>query len=201
MEQPLKKFPTFILKNASLKGALEFCKDELSLHDNNIFVFEQVKIDDVRYIRKQIDINDKNVQCYVLGKIGYDAQNAILKMIEEPPESRYFVFYAGGNLLDTVISRAQVIHLQGGNNDIDLKIVDDILNNRERDVLFCLNDIAKSEKEEIIDILTTVSLRLVESGAFEKGEIIGREIAAFKQFNLNPKIFLYALFVKLMRRH
>lgn len=201
MEQSLEKFPTFILKNASLEKAVEFCKNELRLRDNNIFVFEQVKIDDVRHIRKQIDINDKNVQCYVLGKIGYDAQNAILKMIEEPPENRYFIFYAGGNLLDTVISRAQAVHLQSGNNDIDLKIVDDILNSRERDVLFCLNDIAKSEKEEIIDVLTTVSLHLVNSGAFEKGEIIGREIAAFKQFNLNPKIFLYALFVKLMRRH
>jgi len=201
MEQSLKKFPTFILKNASLKKAIEFCKNELSLCDNSIFVFEQVKIDDVRYIGKQIEINDSKIQCYVLGKIGYDAQNAILKIIEEPPENRYFIFYVSDNLLDTVISRTQVVRLQSGNNDIDLKIVDDILNGREKDVLLYLNGVSKSEKEEIIDILTIVSLHLVKSGAFERGETISKEIAAFKQFNLNPKIFLYALFVKLMRRH
>ena len=201
MEQSLKKFPTFILKNASLKKAVEFCKNELGLHDDNIFEFEQVKIDDVRYIRKQIEINDVKIQCYVLGKIGYDAQNAILKMIEEPPENRYFIFYVSDNLLDTVISRAQVVNLESGNNGIDLKIVDDILNGREKDVLLYLNSISKSEKEEIIDILTIISLHLIKSGAFERGGIVSKEVAAFKQFNLNPKIFLYSLFVKLMRGH
>jgi len=201
MEQSLEKFPTFILKNASLEKAKGFCKNELHLPEDNIRVFEKVKIDDVRYIEKQVEINDSKIQCYMLGKIGYDAQNAILKMIEEPPENRYFIFYMSDNLLDTVISRAQVVRLQSDNNDIDLKIVNDILNGREKDVLLYLNGVSKSGKEEIIDIFTIISSHLVESGAFERGKIISKEIAVFKQFNLNPKIFLYALFVKLMRRH
>lgn len=77
-----------------------------------------VSVDQVREIRMQAFVRPGQGDCKVFvvkGKMNDAAQNAFLKILEEPPAGVYFILLCEhrSELVDTVLSRASVFSLQG----------------------------------------------------------------------------------------
>ncbi len=195
MEQALNKFNVFIIENGKLQDALEFCKT-LEVAAENMFVYEQLRIEDVRFIKDKTSVAVYEKQGFVFGEIGFDAQNALLKLLEESDELRYFVFYKSDNLLDTIQSRAQNITLHT-KREIDSELIriieDGEIGQLIRKALLMQN----MQKEDIIEILKGLSIQFSNGHLFDKAQIINERLLDFKRFNLNKKLFLFALFFKL----
>lgn len=70
---------------------------------------DEIKIEDVREIERLAYITEKNKKVIVLAaeKFNVFAQNALLKLIEEPPKNVEFIIVTNSKhtLLDTVLSR------------------------------------------------------------------------------------------------
>ncbi len=189
----LDRFRVFILRDASLEEAERFA-EELGITGENVYLFPKVRIDDVRRIKEDVSVN-REVRCvYILGEIGVESQSAMLKMLEEPPNNVYFVFAGSKNLLDTVISRAQVIRrgIQEEGSTLGGKSV-------SRYLLGVLEEWKGLDRKRISDSLRKLSLSLVEDGRFEEAKVLVREANLIENINLNRRLFLCRLVVKLSR--
>ncbi len=99
------------------------CQKAQSQNHPDIFVIGKEKapsIDDVRELirRSSLKPNDGDKQIFIVnnaGKMRSDAQNALLKLFEEPPQSvaLFLLTESRSSLLPTVLSRGQRIHLDG----------------------------------------------------------------------------------------
>jgi hypothetical protein len=90
----------------------------------NISTFsEPVKIADARSIKKEVSISSSGRRLFVIkAKILPEAQNALLKTLEELPESTDFIFFEGRDLLPTVVSRCTVINLENRPSTTDAEL-------------------------------------------------------------------------------
>lgn len=134
---------------------------------SNSYSIRQLRgiIDDA-YIRP----NEADAKVYILeeaeNRLDVVQQNAILKLIEEPPQNAHFIFTClnSRGLLVTIRSRCTLVRLKSetGFDEDTLKpardIVNGILSPREYDLLRALNVL--SDKERADDILSAVSLIL-----------------------------------------
>ncbi len=115
-----------------------------------------VKIDNIRFIREDAYIlsNEGNFKFYVISDADYmtvQAQNALIKILEEPPQNVVFILICkfSENLLGTVRSRSQIFKIDSAGekenpelNSLAEKIVDAALN---------------GEKSKIIEYFSAVS--------------------------------------------
>ncbi len=114
----------------NLKSKDEYVEKFIS--ENNIkpyLVFkneEPLKIADVREINRKISAGSfGGARLFVIsGEIKPDAQNALLKTLEELPEDADVVFLSGENLLPTVVSRCTVVKLNIDSKAIQNKSID-----------------------------------------------------------------------------
>lgn len=107
------------------------CRKALEQSHPDIYVVGRDKtanIDAVRDLirRASLKPNDADKQVFIVcnaGKLRADAQNALLKLFEEPPETVaiFLLTESRASLLPTVLSRGQRIHLDGM-TDADLKL-------------------------------------------------------------------------------
>lgn len=96
-----------------LSNNYEKCKQELILEfgkDNlEFFEFDNLLIDDARNIISKAYISQENAKFIVIyaKSFGTEAQNALLKILEEPPRNIYFIIISSSKnlLLPTIISR------------------------------------------------------------------------------------------------
>ena len=104
-------------------GICDSCKKtEQSMHPDVFTVGSEktATMDDVREIirRSSLMPTESDKQIFIVenaGKLRRDAQNALLKIIEEPPETVtiFLLTDMRSSLLPTVLSRGQKIHLSG----------------------------------------------------------------------------------------
>ncbi len=104
-------------------GICESCRKALNGDHPDIFVVGKEKtaaIADIRELirRSMLKPNDSDKQIFIVcnaGKLREDAQNALLKLFEEPPETvaMFLLTESRSSLLPTVLSRGQRIHLDG----------------------------------------------------------------------------------------
>jgi len=101
-------------KDAREKFLAEFISRH-ALPPIRIYTFSSIlKIADVRYIQKILSYKTSFTQLFIIsGEITLEAQNSLLKTLEELPDSTYIIFsYSdSSNLLPTICSRAQLITL------------------------------------------------------------------------------------------
>lgn len=91
-----------------------------------------------------------------------DAQNTLLKLIEDPPQSMLFVFAVedASVMLQTVRSRARILSLprtaevDDGIDEVAREIVRGIVSLHEYDLMLALNDITKDSFVEVLTRLT-----------------------------------------------
>lgn len=106
-------------------GVCSACKKAFAHSHPDVFEFSaklnprSFPIDKVREIRQDAYImpNEADCKIYILGNassMGQEAQNALLKILEEPPKYVYFILTAVSktNLLETVLSRSTVFKVE-----------------------------------------------------------------------------------------
>lgn len=104
-------------------GYCESCRKAKNGDHPDIFIIGKDKtaaIADVRELirRSSLKPNDSDKQIFIVcnaGKLREDSQNALLKIIEEPPQTVaiFMLTESRSSLLPTVLSRGQRIHLDG----------------------------------------------------------------------------------------
>lgn len=77
-----------------------------------------IKVDDIRFIRSDCFIasNEGSCKFYIIKNADYmtiQAQNALIKVLEEPPKNVYFILLCkySTNLLETIRSRSQIFSI------------------------------------------------------------------------------------------
>ncbi len=195
MEHNLERFNVFVMDNAGLEDALLFAK-QLGIEHQNTFTYEQLKIEDVRKIKDKSSIAVNEKEAFIFGKIGFDAQNALLKLLEEHDRFRYFIFYKTDDMLDTILSRAQSIKVKQSRQKNE-ELLEAIKTGEAKNLVLKAFEMQNLSREEIADILQNISKELSSTSFFDKSNMINKELFRFKKFNFNQKIFLFSLFLKL----
>ncbi len=195
MEKSLERFSVFILNHSPKDDALSFCK-ELGIETGNVAVFDKPTIENIRTIKKLSSLSFEHKRAFLLKDVGIIQQNALLKLLEEPYPFVYFIFYGEGELLDTIKSRAYLINKKV-NYAEDEKLLKAVIEKNISELLLIAYSMQTLEKQKNINSLEYVARELSLLGESKKTEIINRELVRFKKFNLNQKLFLFALFSKL----
>ena len=126
-------------------GYCKSCKMALSGNHPDIYVIGNEKtasIDDVRRLitRSSLKPNESDKQVFIIcnaNKLREEAQNALLKLFEEPPSSVAMLLLteSRSSLLPTVLSRGQRIHLDGlRDNELFEKLNENFSSASESDI-------------------------------------------------------------------
>ena len=136
---------------------------------------DELKIDDISFIKQRAYISDKNKRLIVIAaeKFNIYAQNALLKLIEEPPKNIDFLIVTNSkySLLDTILSRVfieKVIYkkengqfLKTFTNEYILEILDSKKEKNEIKEFFYEIVKQKELNEEQMEIITK-SIKMLE---------------------------------------
>ncbi len=184
------RFSTFVFENGNKDDAVDFLVS-LGVEKTNIFHFDPLKIDDVRRIKEEAEI-EKNYRIgFVIGDLSFEAQNALLKLTEEPKEGVYFAFYKTENLLDTIYSRAQVVRLKR-KLDIDEDFIKALEEQDKEAILRFLFSL--SDKTDILNVLSFLINYYSRKAQIKKAREIMEFFKAYREFNLNEKLLLANIF-------
>jgi len=197
MEKPLvdfsnrfSKFSTFVFENGKKVDVIDFLLS-MGVDERNIFHFDPLKIDDVRRIREEAEIEKDYKIGFVIGDLSFDAQNALLKLTEEPKEGVYFAFYKTENLLDTIYSRAQIIRLKR-KLDIDDEFKRALEEeNREMILRFLFS---LSGKTDILNVLRFLIDYYSKKAQPKKALELMKFFKTYREFNLNERLLLANIF-------
>ena len=97
----------------------EFLKKNFSKEDFIIFIYpekNEYSINQIRMIQKEVKYLNNKKRIYVFYQFEYsslESQNALLKILEEPPLNVYFILVCQNihRLIPTIISRTKIINL------------------------------------------------------------------------------------------
>ena len=159
--------------------------DELILRD-------EFKIDDVREVKEKAYIKEDRKKTILLAAKKYNiiSQNALLKLLEEPPENIDFILVATSKyaLLDTIKSRLPVREVKF----LKKEKVNVSLSNK--DILdYLKDDLSKDEIKNMIYSLLNEKLNE------EQMEILGNAVKML-ELNIDPKAVLSLVFLALKDR-
>ncbi len=191
-----RKFNVYVIENATEEDAKNLCH-RLGIRDENIEVYPLLKIEDVRQIKQRSRVSTPYPKGFIFGDIRLEAQNALLKLLEEPEPSSYFVIYKTDNLIDTVLSRARIIRKRKEFKP-DTELLHAVEANNAAAVMSMLFELQKIPKDQLIYLLEGLSSELAKAKEYRKAAIINRELPRFREYNLNQKLFVFALFFELL---
>lgn len=212
---------TFIIASKNLeKGREEVEKflgqEKIDKFDIEILEFEKdLGIEDVRNIQKKIHLKpfngERKATVWILkSKATLDAQNALLKLLEEPPPSCLIYIVVGevGFFLPTILSRGKLIEVEN-DEEINSENLEKILSlDGVGDALFLAQDVSKDKTEAIAwlesailearkEMLTSISDK---DKALKFRKLIHQlELAHYdlKNTNANSRLALENLFLNL----
>jgi len=154
--------------------------------DLQIIYAEQYTIDDARELKQkasQIPIGEAQVFIIVAEGILNAAQNALLKLFEEPADNTYFVIVVPerNKLLPTMLSRLSF----GGNvldNTLDKTLADTFLQATIQERLKIIHPIIENKKRaEARRLLTAIENELHKHGVKEHSKAL-KELAFVRQY-------------------
>ena len=210
---------TFIISAKNLENgkneAIKLAKTEnVGEFDIDLQVFEKsLGIPDVRNIQKNIflsPLGEKKALILVLqNSATIEAQNSILKLLEEPPPSA-LIFIVTANhleLLPTILSRAKLISINSEQKSNKLNL-NEILNlQTPGDALFLAQNLSKDKVEAIIwleETILSAREKMIKNpdtpDALRLRKLIHNlEVAHYdlKNTNTNPRLALENLFLSL----
>lgn len=177
----------------------KFVKDN-KIPSYNIARFENdLKISDVREIKRNLSTTslDSRARLFIIeANPTHEAQNALLKLLEELPEDTSVIFMNDQRLLPTIVSRCSEIKL--GNvhpilvNEEDMKIVHSLLNSSETSgkLLEIEKFFSKEREDSFADLLLCVRQVFLEKEG-ENLELL-KGLVKYYPFvssnNLNPRM-------------
>lgn len=212
---------SFIIISKDLQKAKE--RIEIMAKEKNISKFDvfslqtdkAVGIADIRGLSKQIFLKpikgeQKMIVLEAIYGITIDAQNAFLKVLEEPPLSTTIVIVANSNLfLPTILSRCVLIEL---NKEISidkteeteiLKIISSLGTLGVGEKLKLAQDLSKDKQqaliflEKLIIITRNEMVKKEQLSLSKKLEILQKYYKELKQSNVNLRLSLENLFLEI----
>jgi len=200
------------LENKNFEEPTEFLKDTLIISIKNFLKQEKkasIGIDEIRFLKyflwqKPINSLRRIAIIQEAENLTTEAQNAALKIVEEPPESALIIFIAnsGDGLLPTLNSRLQKIYFPSAETDKSLAVAgaedkrglkklikaDKRVNSRE----FLEKIIENDEIDEFFeDLIGELKKDLIKNSRPLKTAL--NRLVLIKQFNLNKRLQLRAL--------
>ncbi|MBI4091702.1 MAG: hypothetical protein HY427_00620 [Candidatus Levybacteria bacterium] len=109
----------------SKKNFLSSFIEEENIKTYNLFDYkETLKIPQVREIKKLLSTRAFSgaKRLFVIRDATLEAQNALLKTLEELPEDTSFIFLNEAMLIPTILSRARVLNFKGKKVDVDANL-------------------------------------------------------------------------------
>lgn len=110
--------------DAKNKFVADFIRKE-GISSYNLFDYQDtLKIPQVREIKKILSRNPISHQkrLFVIRDATLQAQNALLKTLEELPEDTTFIFLAEFNLIPTILSRSQILNFKIKKINVDINL-------------------------------------------------------------------------------
>jgi len=197
MKQDLAKFSTFALIDASLEDAREFSQ---SLGAICVYEFEDLKLTDVNKIRIKTYEFSEQPNAFLIGKANLESQNALLKLTEEPAVHNYFIFYETEYIIDTLISRAQIVNFNIKPENI-YELLEFFKNNDKNGFLkelLNIKNISKQNKAIFSKYLKSLISNLSDNFP-QKANILFEEYKNLRTYNLNIDLFIAKLCIELWR--
>jgi DNA polymerase-3 subunit delta' len=197
MKHNLSKFTTFALINATLEDAREFSQ---SLGTTNWNVFEDLKLQDVEKIRVKSYEFSETPNAFLIGKANLESQNALLKLTEEPTTYNYFIFYETEYIIDTLISRAQIVNFHVNPENID-KLFEFFKNNDKNGFLkelLNIKNVNKQNKAIFLKYLKSLISKLADNFP-QKVNFLFEEYENLRTYNLNIDLFIAKVCIELWR--
>lgn len=141
----------------------------------------QINVDDVAFLERVCRNRQAGRQVFVLSeteRMGAQAQNKFLKLLEEPIESVAFVFVTedAGNLLSTVKSRAQIFRVREISDEESERLVQGVDAMKKRQILFLAKGLPREIKKLVGDegyfaerkVLIDVAKVMISGTGYEK---------------------------------
>jgi DNA polymerase-3 subunit delta' len=197
MKQDLSKFSTFALIDASLEDARGFSQ---SLGAICVYEFEDLKLTDVNKIRIKAYEFSEQPNAFLIGKANLESQNALLKLTEEPAVHNYFIFYETEYIIDTLISRAQIVNFNIKPENI-YELLEFFKNNDKNGFLkelLNIKNISKQNKAIFLKYLKSLISNLSDNFP-QKANILFEEYKNLRTYNLNIDLFIAKLCIELWR--
>jgi DNA polymerase-3 subunit delta' len=197
MKQDLSKFSTFALIDASLEDARGFSQ---SLGAICVYEFEDLKLTDVNKIRIKAYEFSEQPNAFLIGKANLESQNALLKLTEEPAVHNYFIFYETEYIIDTLISRAQIVNFNIKPENI-YELLEFFKNNDKNGFLkelLNIKNISKQNKAIFLKYLKSLISKLSDNFP-QKANILFEEYKNLRTYNLNIDLFIAKLCIELWR--
>ncbi len=190
-------------------------KKSIESVDQDLYTFEKtVGIPDIRAIQERLylkPIKSKNKAVIIDAPQGLttEAQNSLLKILEEPPENTFIMLVTPNknSLLPTVLSRCKVIEIKedvsGEFSDTSdtlnqlascgvgekLRLAQDFSKTKEETLLFLQNLIMAARKKLIENPLDQTNLKMLKE--------IQKTYGIIKSTNVTPRLTLENLFLSL----
>lgn len=190
-----------------IEGDIEKIEGEVVNIDKNADISvidkKQVKVDDIRDIiktlsTKPLSLKQKYLVIFNFDKATISSQNAFLKTLEEGKAQIYLQVESSLNLLDTIISRAQVINLtiERSENTQLSQILEDII--KKSDLGQIPSVVKKYEAGEIYNNLEIVLSRFVKTNSNIKVAINDLYLAKKRQnqAHLNTEIQITYIIIR-----
>jgi DNA polymerase III delta prime subunit len=162
----------------------------------------EYRIDQIRAFQKEVKYFNPKRRVYVLYDFNHsslEAQNAFLKLLEEPPENVNFVLVSESfyQLVPTIVSRAKVIDLKNKTKKIDNQKIEKIISKLKDNQLFFL-EIA--DQEEAANLILSIIYYFAQQikKEFKSYQILKESIKNLyflQNNNLNPQITLDNLLI------
>jgi hypothetical protein len=177
----------------------KFINDNKVSSYNTVRFASELKISDAREIKKSLSVaalDGANRLIVFESKLTTEAQNALLKLLEELPEDTSVIFTRDRELLPTIVSRCSIVKLGDGYlpsvNDEDMEIVLSLLNSRDTSgKLLAIEKFFSQEREDpFADLLLSVREAVIKEAPnqFELLKKLVKYYPLVSSNNLNPKM-------------
>ncbi|NMB69931.1 hypothetical protein GYA27_01905 [candidate division WWE3 bacterium] len=111
-------------------------------------------------------------------KLTDEAQNSLLKTLEEPPEQAliFLISRSTGALLDTINSRCRKLVFRDDTNVSKPDTENNILNMSVGERLALAEELAKEDKQTIINYLNNLALELINTKEIQNSRVLAKKL-------------------------
>lgn len=201
------------------KQALKRFLDEKNKSEKSIMISlipqsSEYSIDQIREIKKEVKVDQPLKRIYLFEEFensSLEAQNAFLKLLEEPPENVEFILTVSNpyTLLPTIISRTKIVRLDKGeryegNKNIEKALM--LYLSKKNLGVIDFNIFTSSSKEDCLTLLTQICLFFRERLSNDpKSAAIIKEILTVYRLvqnnNVNPQLAVDHLLIFIAKKY
>lgn len=211
---------SFIITSNNLRSGVEEAKkissrEKVDVFDLEILEFEGLGIEDVRRIQKKIFLKPfkgkkKSLIMVLQAGITVEAQNSMLKLLEEPPPSSliFIVLNNHLSLLPTILSRAKIIKLQEERESNDESLSQFLELKTDGDALSLAQEVSKDKTSAILwleNLIFSAREKMLKNLGNKQEAVRLRKLIHqielshydLKNTNANPRLVLENLFLNI----